>query len=204
MRYRFFMCKMGDSRFASQRLFVSKMLRRYLLDHGHGQIDLYDAEPFDTNRMVELLRTASGEKAGFEPKFKFHLVANKKSDRGPVVSIVTEYKKAQEVADSLSTILEDLGFTLFDGEMDCCADKEIHKEERVGFVAVRLAYHRLMVALRRNLECRGGPVSRARYFKIVESLNHFGGGGQYRRLDPPWRFQNCGHAIPRCVEQVGA
>lgn len=175
MRYRFFMCKMEDSRFASQRSFVSKMLQRYLLEHEHSQIDLYDAEPFDVKRMVELLRTASGENAGFEPKFKFHLVANKKSDRGPVVSIVTEYKKAQEVADSLSSILEGLGFMLFDGEMDCCADKEIHKEERAGFVAVRLAYQRFMVALRRNLECQRGPVSRASYFKIVESLNHFGG-----------------------------
>ncbi len=114
MRYRFFMCKMKDSRFASQRSFFSKMLQRYLLDHEPRQIDLYDAEPFDTKRMVELLRTASGEKAGFEPKFKFQLVANKNSDRGPVVSIVTEYKKAQEVADSLSTMLEGLGFTLFD------------------------------------------------------------------------------------------
>ena len=175
MRYRFFMCKMEDPRFASQRAFVSKMLRQYLLDHGGDQIALCDTLPFNVKRTVELLRTASGEKAGLEPKFKFHVVANTNSNGGPLVSIVTEYKKAQEVADSLSTIIEGQGLALFDGEMDCCANMEIQKEERAGFVAVRLAYQRFMIALRRNAECQGGPVSKACYFKIDESLDHRGG-----------------------------
>jgi len=64
MRYRFFMCKMEDPRFASRRAFVSKMLRQYLLDHGGDQIALCDTLPFNVKRTVELLRTASGEKAG--------------------------------------------------------------------------------------------------------------------------------------------
>ena len=136
MRYHFFICK-PQCTGAGWIAGISNELWAYLAG-GEYRTDCF--APFDVERLCKLLRVASGEQAGFAPKFKYRQVCGL-----PLVSITTEYHKAQEVAASLSMCLPDDGLILFDGEMECCAN--ISKTARAEFIKARLAYQRYRLAL---------------------------------------------------------
>ena len=113
MRYRFFICK------PMKRCnhLLSRALRAYL-EYGGHHIDREDLLlPFDVARLSKLLCIASGESAGLSPRFKFRQVGGV-----PLLAVWTEYRKAQDVADSLAMCIGDDGVTLFDGEMECSAN----------------------------------------------------------------------------------
>ena len=145
MRYQFFICK---TKSYTQGWAVSA-LRRFLQNEC-GYVDEKDTFlQFDVERLKKLLRVASGESAGFAPRFKFRQLSKNYNTGAPIIAVKTEYRKAQEVADAISLCLGDDGMTLFDGEMGCRYD--IGKHTRRQFVAARLAHQRLRCALQANL-----------------------------------------------------
>ena len=156
MRYQFFICK---PRARCDDL-VSWALRAYLAA-GECRVDRQDLfSSFDIERQGRLLRLASGESAGFSPRFKFRQVYGL-----PLLAVKTEYRKALEVADALAACLGDEGLKVFDGEMECRAD--IEKGERVRYVAARLAHQRLRCALQKTLRLAPGNVCAwAAYFNL--------------------------------------
>lgn len=157
MRYQFFICKPLEH----WDDLVSRSLRKYLLD---GEYKIEDGDcfsPFDVERMIGLLRVASGETAGSSPCFKFRVICG-----APLIAVKTEYRKAQEVADRLSQCLGEDGVMLFDGEMDCRIG--IHKVERRNFIAARLAHQRHMIAIRGHRFLNCSFRSKASYFKLGE------------------------------------
>ncbi len=145
MRYQFFICKPLNNWDA----LVSRVLREYLVG-GECRIDRQDVfSPFDVARLIELLRVASGEAAGFAPSFKFRQVHGLQ-----LVAIRTEYRKAQEVADALMKCLNGNDLFLFDGEMDCRTG--IGKGERTRFVVAKLAYLRHKIAIFKEFSATSG------------------------------------------------
>ena len=139
MRYQFFICKPQEP-WVGWIASVSRELRAYLAG-GECRIELPDRlAPFDVKRLCKLLCVASGEPAGFAPRFKYRQVCGL-----PLVAIATEYHKAQDVAAALAMCLPDDRLILFDGEMECCAN--ISKTERAEFIKSRLAYQRYRLAL---------------------------------------------------------
>lgn len=163
MRYRFFICK------PMKRCnhLLSRALRAYLEDGGH-HIDREDLLlPFDVARLSKLLCIASGESAGLSPRFKFRQVGGV-----PLLAVWTEYRKAQDVADSLAICIGDDGVTLFDGEMECSAN--IEKWERTKFVKTQLACQRLKMALQKNPALTAGCCARAVYFNLGQCFYPIG------------------------------
>ena len=156
MRYQFYICK--PSQYCDY--LVSKSLRTYLAG-GERSLDRNDLLlPFDVERLRSLLRVASGEFAGFEPRFRF-----RQAQDLPLVSVRTEYRKAQEVADALEMCLGDAGLNLFDCEMECCVN--IDRGERSRFILARLAHQRLKIALqKKSILASGQCCAWAKYFQL--------------------------------------
>jgi hypothetical protein len=138
MRYKFFICKPV----AMCECLVSRALRRYVADGEKcvGRRDLLSE--FDAERLTKLLRVASGEAAGFDPKLTFRQVADL-----PLVSVWTSYRKAQEVVEALGICVSSVGAVLFDGEMDFTTDASVR--DRARFVSAWLAHQRLRIALQK-------------------------------------------------------
>ena len=164
MRYKFFICKPK----AMCECLVSRSLRRYVAD-GEKDIDRPDLfSEFDVERLTKLLRVASGEAAGFDPKFKFRQIGEL-----PFVSVCTSYRNAEEVVSALGICVSSVGAVLFDGEMECCSG--VGKRDRARFVDVRLAHQRLKIALQKHPAlARSLRGTWARYFTVGQCFHHEG------------------------------
>lgn len=164
MRYRFYICK---PRFPGFDWSMSRSLREYMesgsLDTGRDHFS-----PFDIEGLAKMLRPASCESAKSKPLFRF------RQEPGlPLVSVTTEYIKAQLVADILVkclvlvTGLGNDGLKLFDAEMGCSS--KISKDERVRFVLARIAHQRLKIALwKKRVLAPGLCCAWAKYFSLGE------------------------------------
>lgn len=163
MCYKFFICK---PKTVCEDL-VSMTLRRYIAG-GEKCVDRRDLlSEFDVGRLTKLLRVASGEAAGFDPKFGFRQVADL-----PLVLVWTSYRKAQEVVEALGICVSSVGAVLFDGEMECGSG--IGKRDRARFVEVRLAHQRLKIALQKRRSLVEGCITSAKYFNLGQCFHREG------------------------------
>ena len=162
MRYQFFICKTK----ACQKDWAIRALRRFLQNECSFVDEKDTFLPFDIDRLKRLLRVASGESAGFPPRFRFRQLSKNYNTGAYLISVKTEYRKAQEVADAITLCLGDDELTLFDGEMGCRYG--IDKDTRRQFVTARLAHQRLLCALRANPRLHTSFHSRAVYHKLYE------------------------------------